>query len=135
MIPQDMGKLIGVGAKGIVSMGFVGTVGLFVQFVQKEELKDCSTGVKLQVIVKNDRNLFGLQFLDVFGAKAHQDPRQMVLPFAVAERDFGPFAALRSQNYSNFLGREGVTFQDIDQPPFQKMLFVNFVLPNINAEK
>eukprot|EP00434_Breviolum_minutum_P028822 symbB.v1.2.025495.t1/scaffold2479.1/size78191/1 len=44
--------------------------------------------------------------------RAHQDPRQMVLPFAVAERDFGPFAALRSQNYSNFLGREGVTFQE-----------------------
>lgn len=60
---------------------------------------------------------------DSFCAKAHQDPRQMVLPFAVAERDFGPFAALRSQNYSNFLGREGVTFQDIDQSPFQKMCF------------
>jgi len=48
----------------------------------------------------------------------------MVLPFAVAERDFGPFAALRSQNYSNFLGREGVTFQDIDQSPFQKTCFL-----------
>lgn len=54
----------------------------------------------------------------------------MVLPFAVAERDFGPFAALRSQNYSNFLGREGVTFQDIDQSPFQKTCFFGWILHN-----
>ena len=44
--------------------------------------------------------------------QAQQDPRQLVLPLAVSELHLGPFAALRSQNYSDFLGHAGRTFQD-----------------------
>eukprot|EP00913_Durusdinium_trenchii_P020014 g18812.t1 len=46
-------------------------------------------------------------FLRAFG-----DRRQLVLPLAAAESQFGPWAALRSQNYSDFRGRKGVTFQE-----------------------